>query len=75
VRGLSTEVREATDYTFRILSGFYLPRRTVVSVTDKRQIRLTHLHEEVHRRISMNSSLGPVAILAGTYAASGQNRE
>ena len=47
----------------------------MVSVTDKRQIRLTQLHEEVHRRISMNSSLGPVAILAGTYAASGQNRE
>jgi hypothetical protein len=47
----------------------------VVSVTDKRQIRLTHLHEDVHRRITMNSSLGLVAIFAGTYAASGQDRE
>jgi hypothetical protein len=55
---------------------FYLPgRRTVVSVTDRRQIRLTHLHEDVHRRITMNSSLGLVAIFAGTYAASGQDRE
>ena len=41
--------------------------------TDERQVRLTHLHEDVHRRITTNSSLGALAIFAGTYASHGND--
>ena len=66
--GLSASLRSE-------LLGIFSPgiRTAVHQYRSEAELRLVHIHEDVHSRITRGASLGAVAVLAGAYSRKGSD--